>query len=81
MTTETLKSRAPVRSPRSTAPRKTTQQKLDVSVVLSEKQQQELAEMADYVSELTSSKEKSVAFLKRAGILNTKGDIAKPYRG
>ncbi|MFD2754263.1 hypothetical protein [Comamonas terrae] len=49
--------------------------------MLSEKQQQELAEMADYVSELTSSKAKSVAFLKRAGILNTKGDLAKPYRG
>ncbi len=81
MTTETLKSRAPARAPRSAAPRKSSQPKQDVSVVLSEKQQQELAEMADYVSELTSSKAKSVAFLKRAGILNTKGDLAKPYRG
>lgn len=81
MTTETLKNRAPSRSSRNVAPQKSAQPKLDVSVVLSEKQQQELAEMADYVSELTSSKAKSVAFLKRAGILDTKGDIAKPYRG
>ena len=81
MITETLKRKAPSRTPRSAEPRKLTQPKLDVPVVLSEKQQQELAEMADYVSELTSSKAKSVAFLKRAGILNTKGDIAEPYRG
>lgn len=81
MTTETLKSRAPVRSSRSAAPRKTTQKKLDVTVVLSEKQQQELAEMVDYAQELSSSKKKSIDFLKRAGILNSRGNLGKAYRG
>ena len=81
MNIETLKNRVPVRSVRSTEPRKTTQPQLDVAVVLSEKQQQELAEMVDYAQELSSSKQKSIDFLKRAGILNSRGNLDKAYRG
>ncbi|WKL15650.1 hypothetical protein QYQ99_25525 [Comamonas testosteroni] len=52
-----------------------------MTVVLSEKQQQELAEMVDYAQELSSSKKKSIDFLKRAGILNSRGNLGKAYRG
>jgi hypothetical protein len=40
----------------------------------------EIAEMDAYVKKIASSKKKSIAFLKRAGILNKKGKLAKQYR-
>jgi hypothetical protein len=42
--------------------------------------QQELKQMQAYAKKIASSKEDSIAFLQRAGILNKKGDLAKPYR-
>lgn len=40
----------------------------------------ELKAMKAYVKKITSSKEDSVAFLQRAGILDKKGELAKQYR-
>lgn len=45
-------------------------------------QAQELEEMKAYVRQIkSSSKEDAVALLQRAGILDTDGEIAAPYRG
>ncbi len=41
----------------------------------------ELVEMKAYVTEVAKSKSESIAFLQRAGILDKKGSLAKPYRG
>jgi hypothetical protein len=43
-------------------------------------QAQELEQMEAYVAQITKSKADSVAFLKRAGLLDKKGNLAKPYR-
>lgn len=40
----------------------------------------ELALMKAYVKKITSSPEDSRALLQRAGILDKKGELAKPYR-
>jgi len=42
---------------------------------------QELKVMKAYVKQISQSKADSVAFLQRAGILDKKGELAKPYRG
>jgi hypothetical protein len=41
---------------------------------------QELKVMKAYVKQISQSKADSVAFLQRAGILDKKGDLAKPHR-
>jgi hypothetical protein len=41
---------------------------------------QELEEMKAYVAQIAKSKSDSIDFLKRAGLLDKKGDLAKPYR-
>lgn len=33
-----------------------------------------------YAKKIVSSKKESIAFLKRAGILNDNGELAEPYR-
>lgn len=43
-------------------------------------QAQELEQMEAYVAQITKSKADSVAFLKRAGLLDKNGNLAKPYR-
>ncbi len=35
----------------------------------------------EYVARLSNDKQASVKFLKEAGILNSRGSLAKPYRG
>lgn len=42
--------------------------------------EQELKAMKAYAKKIASSKEDSIAFLQRAGILDKKGELAKPYR-
>ena len=42
--------------------------------------EQELKAMKDYVKKISGSKEQSIAFLQRAGILDKKGELTKPYR-
>lgn len=44
------------------------------------KAEQELALMKAYVKKITSSPEDSRALLQRAGILDKKGELTKPYR-
>lgn len=41
---------------------------------------QELAAMEAYIVKITSSKKEAVGFLKRAGIVDKDGRLAKPYR-
>ena len=40
----------------------------------------EIQEIDAYVKKISSSKEKAIAFLKDAGILDKKGELAKQYR-
>lgn len=40
----------------------------------------EIAEIEAYVKKVSSSKQKAIAFLKDAGILNKNGELAKQYR-
>lgn len=42
--------------------------------------EQELKDMKAYAKKIASSKADSLAFLQRAGIVNKKGELAKPYR-
>lgn len=42
--------------------------------------EKELKDMKAYVKKIASSKEDSLAFLQRAGIVNKKGELTKPYR-
>jgi hypothetical protein len=42
--------------------------------------EQELKVIKAYAKKISSSKKDSIAFLQRAGILDRKGDLAKPYR-
>lgn len=42
--------------------------------------EKELKAMEAYMKKVTSSKKASVAFLKRAGIIDDKGELAPQYR-
>lgn len=48
--------------------------------VVSAAKQQELDGMDRQIAKVTSSKEEAIAFLKRAGIMDGKGHLAKVYR-
>lgn len=80
MATDTLINREILDESKNTVSKEYRNKNLDISVLLSEEQKQDLLEMADYVSELTSSKDRSVDFLKRAGILNVDGDLDGSYQ-
>lgn len=80
MTTETTKPKGVRPSRRGVAhvvPTKAAA--IDVALTLTAQQKSDIAMMVEYTAELTSSKAKAVDFLKRAGILNTKGKLAKAY--
>lgn len=42
--------------------------------------EQEVKAMKAYAKKISASKEDSIAFLQRAGILDKKGELAKHYR-
>lgn len=42
--------------------------------------EKELRVMEAYMKKVTSSKKEAVAFLKRAGVMNDKGEIAPQFR-
>jgi hypothetical protein len=44
------------------------------------KADQDRADMQAYVDDLLTSKEKCAAFLQRAGIIDKRGRLTKPYR-
>ena len=44
------------------------------------KAEKELKVMKAYMKKVTSSKKQAVGFLERAGIIDKKGELAKPYR-
>lgn len=80
MTTETTKPkgvRTPRRGVKHVAASKSAA--VDAALTLTAKQESDIAMMVEYTAELTSSKAKAVAFLKRAGILDGKGKLAKAY--
>lgn len=48
--------------------------------LVSDSKQQELESIDCQIAKVTSSKAEAIAFLKRAGIMDSKGDLAKAYR-
>lgn len=68
-------------APRAKAPKVRRQTKLQVAVMPPATREQELEQLKQYARKMSkSSKEEAIAFLKRAGILDSRGNMDKAYR-